>query len=121
MPPASEFPSTPLPPMRSAPWSFLSLFNNFQDLRLPTLIRCLILRTKIRKKKKAEIPAPVANLVCSKLIVVIALYRVVYFFWCVTVICLAGAFLQVEHSKTTFSRFFFFPTTTESKKGYETY
>lgn len=28
-------------------------------------------------------PTPVANLVCSKLVVVIALYLVVYFYFCV--------------------------------------
>ncbi|XP_072719257.1 PDZ and LIM domain protein 5 isoform X1 [Ciconia boyciana] len=34
MPPVPEFPSTPLPPMRSAPWSFLRLFNNFQHISI---------------------------------------------------------------------------------------
>lgn len=53
-------------------------------------------------------PVPVADLVCSKLTVVIALDLVIYFFWCIIVLCLAGAYLLVQHCKTTFSRFFFF-------------
>lgn len=79
MPPAPEFPSTPLPPLRSALWSSLNLLNNFQHLRLPTLIRYLILHTNMRKKK-SEMPAPVANLMWSKLSVLVALYLVVYLF-----------------------------------------
>lgn len=64
-------------------------------------------------------PVPVASLVCSKLTVVIALYLVVYIFLCITVICLAGAYLQVHHFKQHFLDYF--PITFESQQGYEKY
>lgn len=60
-------------------------------------------------------PTPVASLVCSKLVVVVALYLVLLFL-CITVRC---ALLQVEGFKTTFSIYtyiLFFPITTERKE-----
>lgn len=62
-------------------------------------------------------PAPVANLVCSKYIVVIALYLVVYVFWCVLQ---SGRCFSSSSSLREHFLGYFFPIT-ESQKRYEKY